>query len=434
MRLEELYALIKERRLDRQLKYLYAIDKYGELDCHYDRMAALLEEFKAFAPEAEEGELFSAPGRAELGGNHTDHQKGCVLAAAVDMDALAVAAPNGSDVVRIKSEGYAPFEVDLSFLLPVTEEKNSPSALVRGIAAALKADGFTIGGFTACVHSNVPGGSGLSSSACIEVLIGTIFSELFNGGNISPLAIAKAGQYAENNYAMKPSGLLDQAAAAFGGLTAMDFSREQDPVTDVIDYDFAKKGYTFCVINPGCSHADLTDDYAAITVEMRAVAELFGKRLLCEVDEGEFMTALPDIRKKLSVRAVLRALHYFAENRRAQDEAKRLREDNIEGYLRLVNESGRSSELCLQNAFSPAHPEQQELTLALELTRRLLGGAGAYRLQGGGFAGTVQAYVPTAEYDRFAAEIDRVFGAGACRRIAIRPVGGVKLTEVRYLG
>ena len=372
--------------------------------------------------------FFSAPGRTEISGNHTDHQHGCVLAAAVNMDALAVAAPNGTNVVRVLSEGYDPFEVDLSALEPIESEKDRPAALVRGMAATVSAMGYEIKGFTACLTSDVPKGSGLSSSACFEVLFGTIINHLFCDGKLNEVEIARAGQFAENNYAMKPSGLLDQATASVGGLVSMDFGRKDDPVLGKIEFDFEAHGYTLCVVNTGGDHCNLTPDYAAVPREMKAVARQLGKKLLGDADEEQFYAELPRLRAKLGDRAVMRAIHYFDETKRALAQAECLRKDDIDGFLALVNESGRSSDLLLQNAWSPRRTRTQAIPMGLELARRALGGKGAYRVHGGGFAGTIQAYVPNEKWPEFAQSMERVFGKGNCHRLAIRPVGGIKFT------
>ena len=426
-KLNELRNAVTGGALDEQLLRIYSCGSDG-LAAHHDRVNRMLDTFEQFAPELDAARIFSAPGRTEIGGNHTDHQHGCVLAAAVNMDALAVAAPNGTNVVRVSSEGYAPFEVDLSVLEPIEAEKDYPAALVRGMAATISAMGYEISGFTACLTSSVPKGSGLSSSACFEVLFGTIINHLFCEGKLSDIEIARAGQFAENNYAMKPSGLLDQATAAVGGLVSMDFARKDDPVLGKIEFDFEAHGYTLCVVNTGGDHCNLTPDYAAVPREMRAVARQLGKKLLGDADEELFYAELPRLRAKLGDRAVMRAIHYFDETKRAIAQADYLRSDDIDGFLRLVNESGRSSDLLLQNAWSPRRTRTQAIPVGLELARRALGGEGAYRVHGGGFAGTIQAYVPNAKWPEFVRSMEAVFGEGNCHRLAIRPVGGVELT------
>ena len=392
-----------------------------------DRVDSLLGRFGRLYPQLGEARVYSAPGRTEIGGNHTDHQRGCVLAAAVNIDALAAAQLNGTNTVVIDSEGYEPIAVCIDLLEPEPEEKNLSAAMVRGVAAYIAGLGYKLGGFSACVSSDVPGGSGLSSSACFEVLIGTIFNEMFCGGKLDSITIAKAGRFAENNYAMKPSGLLDQAAASVGGLTSMDFSREDDPVIGSISFDFRAHGYELCVVDTGGSHSSLTGEYAAITEEMRAVSRFFGKELLSEVDESAFRRSIKEVREAAGDRAVLRAMHYFAETKRALEQAQALRNDDIDRFLALVNESGRSSELNLQNIYPAGDPRSQGVTLCLSAARSLLGAKGAYRVHGGGFAGTVQAYVPCDMYDRFVSEMENIFGRACCRKLSVRPVGGIRI-------
>ena len=408
---------------DRQLCRIYSCQA-GELEGRRQRAASMLDALEAFEPDCSGTALFSAPGRTEIGGNHTDHQRGCVLAAAVTMDALAAAAPNGTDRVRIQSEGYPPFEVDISSTGFREEEITSPAGLVRGIAAALCAGGYRPRGFSACITSDVPKGSGLSSSAAFEVLIGSIFNSLFCGGGLSAIDIARAGQFAENNYAMKPCGLMDQAASAAGGLVSMDFSRRENPVLDSISFDFDSRGFTLCVVNTGGDHCNLTPDYAAIPREMRAVARQLGKKVLADADEEQFYAELPRLRERLGDRAVLRAIHCFDESRRALRQADCLRGGDLEGFLTLVNESGRSSEQLLQNIWSPRRSRSQAVAVGLELSRRMLNGRGAYRVHGGGFAGTIQAYVPHDLWPQFARRMEQVFGSGSVCRLSIRPEGG----------
>ncbi len=426
-KLAELKKAVSGGQLDAQLLRVYSCGTDG-LSERQERIIRMIDTFKEFSPGIDEAGIFSAPGRTEIGGNHTDHQHGCVLAAAVNMDALAIAAPNGTNTIRVSSEGYAPFEVELSVLEPIAEEKDRPAALVRGMAAAVSALGYKVSGFTACLTSDVPKGSGLSSSACFEVLFGTIINCLFCGGKLSDIEIARAGQFAENNYAMKPSGLLDQASASVGGLVSMDFARREDPVLGKIEFDFEEHGYTLCVVNTGGDHCNLTPDYAAIPREMKAVARQLGKKLLGEADEETFYAELPRLRAKLGDRAVLRAIHYFDETKRAIAQADCLRADDMEGFLRLVNESGRSSDMLLQNISSPRRSRVQAIPVGLELARRALGGEGAYRVHGGGFAGTIQVYVPNEKWPEFKKTMERVFGEGNCHRLAIRPVGGIEFT------
>ena len=367
--------------------------------------------------------VFSAPGRTELGGNHTDHQHGRVLCAAVEPDILACAAPNGTELMRIHSEGYEPIEIALQELTPHADERNTSAALLRGVAARIRELGFSIGGFDACIISDVLPGSGLSSSAAFEVLIGTIINHFFCGGALTPAETARIGQYAENVYFGKPCGLMDQMASAVGGAVAIDFADPDSPEVRRIDFDFAASGHTLCIVDTRSEHGDLTDDYAAITREMGSVASHFGKAVLREVDEGAFRTAIPDIRKVLGDRAVLRALHFFAENRRAELEAEALEAGDFSRFLELVNDSGASSAQLLENTWSPSAPQRQAVPLALAVGRELLGGTGAIRVHGGGFAGTIQAFVPNGRLSHFRGGMESIFGPGCCHAIIIRSSG-----------
>jgi len=373
-------------------------------------------------PEA----LFSAPGRTELGGNHTDHQHGHVLAAAVDLDIVAAAAPRSDQIVRVHSEGYPPLELDLRDLTPQPGEVNTSAALVRGVAARLAQLGCPVRGLDACLTSCVPGGSGLSSSAAFEVLFATAFNALYFDGKCTPLELAQIGQYAENVFFGKPCGLMDQAASAVGGVSAMDFGDPEHPAVSRIELDLAAHGYALCVLDSGAGHADLTDEYAAITGELKAVCACFGKSVLREVPEEDFMAELPAVRRRAGDRAVLRALHFYAEDRRAVEEADALRAGDFDRFLALVRASGRSSALCLQNVIPTGQTEHQELMLAIALCERILGGAGAVRVHGGGFAGTVQVFVPLERLADFQTRAHQMLGT-ACYTVAIRPKGGIRL-------
>lgn len=387
-----------------------------------ERIDTLKEAFRAAFPGSEPT-VFSAPGRTELGGNHTDHQHGRVLCAAVESATLACAAPNGLDLIRIRSEGYAPFEIELGDLSPHPEEANTSAALVRGIAFRMKELGAHIGGFDACVVSDVLAGSGLSSSAAFEVLTAALINSFFCGGRFSPTELAQIGQYAENVYFGKPCGLMDQTASAVGGAVAIDFADPAAPIVRRIDFDFGSSGHTLCIIDTRSEHGDLTEDYAAITREMGRAANYFGKEYLRDVDEAAFRAAIPNMRPELGDRAVLRALHFFAEDRRAALEAEALENGDFPRFLALVNESGMSSAMLLENIWSPAAPQRQAMTLALAVGRELLGGAGAIRVHGGGFAGTIQAFVPDEKLADFTAGMECIFGSGCCHVLKIRPHG-----------
>jgi len=382
---------------------------------------------KAFGNDPEA--LFSAPGRTELGGNHTDHQHGRVLAAGVDLDILAAVGRNQSGMIRVQSQGYPLIVVDLSELSPKPEEQNTSAALIRGVAARMSALGCSLknAGLDAYLISDVPGGSGLSSSAAFEVLVGTILNELFNGGKCSAVEIAQIGQYAENVFFGKPCGLMDETASSVGGVVAIDFADTANPIVEQISLDLAAEGYALCILDSGADHADLTAEYAAITDELKAVCRCFGKEVLREVDENEFIAALPEVRKAAGDRGAIRAFHFYAENQRAANEAEALRKGDFDQFLRLVRESGRSSAMYLQNVIPTGQTANQELMLTIALCEKLLGGRGAVRVHGGGFGGTAQAFVPLDMVSDFKAKTEAVLGVGKCHIISIRPVGGIRL-------
>ena len=372
--------------------------------------------------------IFSAPGRTELGGNHTDHQLGRVLAAAVDLDSTAAAAENGESLIRVISEGYPMCIIDLADLLAKPEELGSTAALVRGVAAGIAQRGHRLRGFDAYVSSRVLPGSGLSSSAAFEVLMGTIINHI-SGCGLTPVEIAQIGQYAENVYFGKPCGLMDQMASSVGNIIGIDFENPLAPLTETIDYDFSRSGYSLCIIDCGADHADLTDEYAAIPSELEKVCAFFGKQYLRQVDEALFYSKINELRRAVGDRAVLRAMHVFEENERVEKEIAALKANDFEGYLAQVRASGRSSWLYLQNVVPAGYTEHQELAFALALADRLLNGRGACRVHGGGFAGTIQAFVPDAQLHAFRSGMDAVLGKGACHILSIRRQGGVLLEE-----
>ena len=404
-----------------------------ELTPYRQRILRLLEGYQAVFGKAETDsvQVFSAPGRTELGGNHTDHQRGKVLTGSVDLDALACAAPNGTGEIRIFSEGYGMISVNAEELTPVPSEENTTKAIIRGVAAGISERGYSIGGFDAYVISDVPSGSGLSSSACFEVLLGQIVSGLFCGNKLHPAAIARIGQYAENVYFGKPSGLLDQMGCALGGIVAIDFRNREQPEYRAVNVDFAEAGYALCIIDTGADHADLTGDYAAIPEEMGQVARYFGKEVLCEVDEEAFYQAVPDLRKSLGDRAVMRAIHYFTDCRRVEDQVEALEKGDFDRFLRLVSSSGHSSYMYLQNVATYRDPKDQPVALALAMAGYYLHNRGARRVHGGGFAGTIQAFVPLDMLEEFRAGMEAVLGKGSCQVLSIRPEGGVLLEEVK---
>ena len=371
---------------------------------------------------------FSAPGRTEIGGNHTDHQRGRVLAAAVNLDIRAAVRVTGTDTIRILSKGYPMSVVDLKDLSPHSEERNTTTALIRGVAAAFSQLGCPVGGFDAYCESTVLPGSGLSSSAAFEVLIGTILNRLFFAGKASQPEIAMIGQYAENVYFGKPCGLMAQMACAMGDLVAIDFFDRDNPKIQSVSFDFAAHGYGLCIIDCGADHADLTDEYAAIPVEMKSVAAYFGKEVLSEVEEDALYGAIPALRQRCGDRAVLRAIHFFRENARVPRQIDALEQGNLTGFFELVKQSGRSSYMYLQNVIPAGQKQHQDMAVVLALCEHYLADRGAYRVHGGGFAGTVQAFVPTELLDTFTAAIDGSLGSGACHVLSFRSQGSGEMT------
>ena len=379
----------------------------------------------AFGGTAER--YFSAPGRTEVSGNHTDHQRGRVLAGAVNLDTVAAVRANGTDVIRVQSKGYPLCQVRLDALEPVDAEINSTPALIRGVAARFAQLGCKVGGFDAYCESTVLPGSGLSSSAAFEVLVGTIINHLFFDGKVTQPEIAQIGQYAENVFFGKPCGLMDQTASAVGGLVTIDFADKAHPDIRPVHFDFSTTGHALCIIDSRADHADLTDEYAAVPGEMKAVCEYFGKDVVTEIPETDFYAAIPALREKCGDRAVMRVIHEYNENRRVPQQVACLESGDFEGFLRLTKESGFSSWMYLQNVIPAGYVKQQAMAVALGLCEHYLQGRGAYRVHGGGFAGTVQAFVPFELLESFRAGIDGALGAGACHVLSIRPQGGVEM-------
>ena len=405
--------------------------KYGEISGARAKVAHVLDGFaRSFGDDEERPVvLCSAPGRTEICGNHTDHQHGRVLAGAVDLDFLACAAPNGLNRIRFQSEGWPMVEISLDELLPRTDERESTAALVRGMAGLVKERGYEVAGFDAYAVSEVLPGSGLSSSAACEVLLGVIENCLFCSGELDAVTIAQLGQRAENVYFGKPSGLMDQTASSVGGAVAIDFADPAEPVVRSVAVDLESLGYALCIIDSGASHAALTGEYASIPEEMGAVAAYFGRKVLREVDEAELLRALPELRRAAGDRAVLRAMHFFADDRRSAEEADALERGDIDAFLALVRESGRSSWELLQNITPTGAAKEQAMAVALAVAERALAGRGACRVHGGSFAGTIQAFVPLDALESFSAEVEAALGQGSCRALSIRPVGGTVLWE-----
>ncbi|MCQ2490330.1 MAG: galactokinase [Ruminococcus sp.] len=426
MKIQELCSALSGGHLDARFRELYGSGKHEYLR-QRARYLSAAEHFSRLCPECSDVRVFSAPGRTEIGGNHTDHQHGCVLAAAVDLDIIALVSFTDDGFIRIHSEGHEPSETDLSDLSPRSSEQGTSDALIRGIAAGFAERGVTIGGFTAYITSDVPVGSGLSSSAAFENLIGTIIGRGFGDGSIGAVETAKISHFAETQYFGKASGLMDQMVSSVGGFVAIDFENTDDPAITPVDFNFNGAGHSLCITDTKGSHADLIGEYAAIPVEMKTVADCFGAEFLSEADEDEFYARLPELREKCSDRAILRAAHFFAESERAVLEAEALASGDLEEFFRLVNESGTSSAELLQELCPTGKTDKQEIPLAIMLSKRVLGGCGAVRVHGGGFAGTIQAFVPTYLAGTYAAEMDRIFGNGACRILSIRPVGGTEI-------
>ena len=370
---------------------------------------------------------FSAPGRTEVSGNHTDHQRGRVLAGAVNLDTIAAVRVNGTNRIRIQSKGYPMCEISLEELEPVASEINSTPALIRGVAARFAQMGCKVEGFDAYCESTVLPGSGLSSSAAYEVLIGTIINHLFFDARVSQPEIAQIGQYAENVFFGKPCGLMDQTASAVGGLVTIDFADKAHPDIRPVNFDFASTGHALCIIDSRADHADLTDEYAAVTQELKALCAYFGKEVTTEIPEEEFYAAIPALRNIVPDRAIMRGIHEYNENRRVPQQVACLENGDFEGFLKLTKESGFSSWMYLQNVIPAGYVKQQAMAVALGLCEHYLQGKGAYRVHGGGFAGTVQAFVPFDILDSFKTGIDAALGEGACHILSIRPQGGVEM-------
>lgn len=423
MKTTELKAGFQSGKYAELLKDIY-IDE-SVLEYQKGRYVKAIESFEELFG-VKDVEIYSAPGRSEIGGNHTDHQCGRVLAASINLDAIAIVAKKESGIV-LKSEGYPMINVSLADLLPTKEEEGTSAGLIRGVAARLKEEGYEIGGFEAYVTSDVLNGAGMSSSAAFEVLIGNILSGLYNEGKISPVLIAQAGQYAENVFFGKPCGLMDQMASSVGNLIFIDFADVKSPVIKKVNVNFEDFNHSLCIVDTKGSHADLTDEYAAIPEEMKRVAAYFGKEILKQVDKNEFYTNIPEIRKVAGDRAVLRAMHWFEETDRVIDQVNALEEENFEEFKKLIKSSGDSSFKYLQNVYSVKNLSRQEMAVGLALSDVILKGKGVSRVHGGGFAGTIQAFVPNDIVDIYKKNMEDIFGEDACHVLKIRKYGGMKV-------
>ena len=421
---DKMIRTLETEKTAKQLAWLYG-DGEDVIEKQKGRYAALIRRHAELFGEKPDVQLISAPGRTEIGGNHTDHNNGRVLAAAVNLDALCAASPRDDMTVRFYSEGYDPIELDLSDLSVRMDEEGTTKALIRGVAGGMQQNGYRIGGFDAAVTSTVAGGSGLSSSAALEVMLTGVFDSLFNRFEMPYVLRAQISQMAENRYFGKPSGLLDQMASAAGGLVTVDFRDTEKPEVEPISYDFAKRGYALVVVATGGSHANLTDQYAAIPAEMKQVAACFGKQVLRGLTLDQLTGGLPLLRQTVSDRAIMRAIHFIRENDRVPEQVAALKEDRIEDFLQLIIDSGRSSYMYLQNVF--ADNRDQSLSLALCLAEMMLKGRGAWRIHGGGFAGTTLNFVPTDLVDSFVTVMNSAFGENACFVLNIRPVGAARI-------
>ena len=398
----------------------------GRTDYQTTRYIRAIECYEA-AFGAGEISIYSAPGRSEIGGNHTDHQHGEVLAASINLDAIAVVSPLDTPVVKVISDGYDLTTIDLDDLSQQESQKESTQALIKGVLASAQERGYRIGGFQTYITSDVLIGAGLSSSAAFETIIGTILSGLYNDMKISPIEIAMMGQYAENVYFGKPCGLMDQMACSVGSLVHIDFADPVKPVVEKVTFDMAKHGYSLCITDTKGSHADLTADYAAIPAEMKAVAAYFDKEVLRDVPVTEFFQKLPEVRKATSDRSVLRAIHFFRENERVRNEVAALNREDIPAFLRTVAASGDSSFKYLQNVYSAQDVQTQNMSLALAVSETVLGSRGVCRVHGGGFAGTIQAFVRKDAVAEYKQAMDDLFGKDACSVLMIRKYGGIKV-------
>lgn len=393
-----------------------------------NRYASLMSDFEK-AYRTDDVHLFTSPGRTEIGGNHTDHNYGRVLAGAVNLDNIAVAAKNGTNTIRIKSTGYPEFQVELTDFKPNEAEYYTSTSLVKGIAAKMKANGYKVGGFDACIEGRVPKGSGLSSSASFEVLIGAIINELFNDGKMSAVENAIIGQWAENNYFGKPCGLMDQTACSVGGLITIDFKDPANPIVKEVDFDFVSTGFALVITDVGGGHDDAASqaEYASLPTEMKAVAAVLGAKVLREVTLEQIVEKIPEIRKITGDRAILRSYHFQGDNQRVVEQVAALERNDFQSFLKMVVESGYSSFMYNQNIFDVVHKDEQVVSLALALSEMILKGTGAWRVHGGGFGGTIQAFVPQNKLDEYVKTLEHVYGKGTCHKLFIRAKGAVKL-------
>ncbi len=409
---------------DERIKAIYV--DHDRVKYNRERYVNAILHFEGLFPEEKEIEIYSAPGRSEVCGNHTDHQNGVVLATSINLDAIAIVAKTDDNAIRLVS-GEFPMEViDVDDVEKRDSELETTTSLIRGVVAGLKQAGYKTGGFKAYVTSDVLMGAGMSSSAAFEGLIGTILSGLYNDMGVSSEEIAQIGQYAENKYFGKPCGLMDQMACCVGGMIYIDFCKDK-PVVKTVESNFEEAGLSLCIVDTKGSHADLTPDYAAVPNEMGLVAKSLGKERLRDVSEEKFYKNIPALRKKLSDRAVLRAIHFFMEEKRVDEAFNMLKASDYAGFLEVIRRSGDSSAKFLQNIYSPRDVDTQNVTVALAVSESVIGNAGVCRVHGGGFAGTIQAFVKDEAVAGYKAAIEAVFGKDSCNVLKIRPYGGIKV-------
>ena len=421
----ELIEKIKGGEADALLKRVYVTD--SAVEEQKPRYIRTVEKFIELFGEDRDVIVLSAPGRTEICGNHTDHNNGKVLAASINLDAIAVAAKSDSDIINEKSEGHPMNTVDLTSLEPNPVDYGKSASMIKGIVAKLKDCGYDVGGFDACTTSDVMGGSGLSSSAAFEVLLGTVISHLYNDGKIDSVTIAKAAQFSENIFFGKPSGLLDQMASSVGSFVTIDFESTKNPIIKKVGFDFEKSGHALCIVDTHGNHSDLTDDYAAVRNEMESVAQAMGKSVLREIEYSDFLKAVPELKGKVNDRAIIRAVHFYNENIRVDKAVSSLENNDFESFKKIITQSGYSSFMYNQNVYTPTNPTEQKLSLALCLSQQMLEGKGAWRVHGGGFAGTIQAFVPLDMLDEYKKTMDSVFGEDSCYVLIIRPVGETRV-------
>lgn len=426
MKTAELKQALAGTTLDSRFCEIYGS---AALETQKARYLHAVEEFEKLYGADREAALYSVAGRSELSGNHTDHNHGCVIAASIDLDIIAVASPSAGSVIRVKSEGFPEDVVDFGvYNAPNPARYEKSDSLIAGMVAGFRKEGLAVGGFDAYTTSNVLKGSGISSSAAFEDMIGNILNYVYNDGKVSNVEIAKLAQYAENRFFGKPCGLMDQMACAVGGIIAIDFRDPSAPVIEQTDFDLSAAGYNLCIVNTGGNHADLTGDYTSVPAEMKSVAAYFGKEVLRDTDENAVLAAIPALREKVGDRAILRALHFFAENRRVAAQKAALKAGDLDTFLANVIASGRSSFCYLQNVYTTKNVSEQGLSLALCLAERVLSGKrAAWRVHGGGFAGTIQAFVPTEDVAEFRAVMDAAFGEGRCMVLRVRPEGALRV-------